>query len=241
MLLLVPAALSGVLHARQAPPPFEAVYSVQRGLFSVAETRVVFSRPADGRYVYRSRSRATGLARLFRDAQVRERSEGWIVEGGFRPARYRYRRTGDAPREGELRFYWEDGQVVNDVGGHPWRLDIPPGTRDRVVGSLQLMHDLAAGERKLVYPVADGGRLRNFRFRVTGRERIETAIGELETLRVVRTGGEADDRTVLWCAESLHFLPVRIEHRDNQEGAYAMHLERVNGLTLPAGDKTDRP
>ncbi|MBA1147042.1 DUF3108 domain-containing protein [Ectothiorhodospiraceae bacterium WFHF3C12] len=233
-ILLLLSASAGA-RAGDIPPPFTAVYNVQRGLFTVAQTRVAFSRPSDGHYRYRSRSEASGLAALFRDAEVHERSEGLIVERGLRPLRYTYRRTGDEARAGELRFYWEDGQVVNDVGGHPWRLDIPPGTRDRVVGSLQLMHDLSAGERELSYHVADGGRLRTYHFRVDGRERLDTGLGELQTLRVVRTDADGDGRTVLWCAPSLHYLAVRIEHSDPEEGDYVMTLKELKGL--PATDE----
>lgn len=226
--LALAPALTGDASAAGIPPSFSAIYEVQRALFTVGRTRVVFSRPSAERYVYSSRSVTTGLAALFRDTRVNERSEGRITDTGLRPERYRYERTGSEARSGELRFYWDDGQVVNDVGGRPWRLDIPPDTKDRVVGSVQLMHDLAAGERELRYPVADGGRLRTYRFNVTGRERVDSALGELEALRVVRTDDDGPGTTVLWCAPSLSFLPIRIEHSDPEEGDYTMTLERVD-------------
>lgn len=228
--LLLAAVLLNGMAAAGVPPAFEATYQVRHGLFTIGETRVAFSRPAPARYVYRSRSVATGLVALFSDTRVDERSEGRLTEGGLRPERYRYERSGDDARHGELRFYWEDGQVVNDVGGHAWRMDIPPDTRDRVVGSVQLMHDLDTGKRTLSYPIADGGHLRTYHFRVTGRERVESGVGELEALRVVRTDADGPARTVLWCAPALHYLPLRIEHSDPEEGDYTMTLQQVEGL-----------
>jgi hypothetical protein len=212
------------------PQPFSATYVLQRGLFNVAQTRVELQRPGAGRYVYRTHSYATGIAALLGGGGIRERSEGTVTEDGLRPTRYRYRRSGDETRDGELRFYWDDGQVVNDFGDHPWRMDIPPDTKDRVIGTVQLMYDLAAGRDSLEYPVADGGRLRTYRFEVDGEETLNTDLGRFETLRVIRTDAENRSRTILWCAKALHYLPVRIDHTDAGEDDYRMELEKVKGL-----------
>lgn len=228
ILLLLAAQRSGGEDA--VPQPFSATYTLQRGFFSVAEMRMEFRRPGAGRYVYRTHSYATGIATLFGGAEVRERSEGTVNEDGLRPVLYRYRRSADKTRNGELRFYWDDGQVVNDFGDHPWRMDIPRHTKDRIVGTVQLMHDLAAGRESLEYPVADGGRLRTYRFEVDGEATLRTDLGRFETLRVIRTDAEDRSRTILWCAKALHYLPIRIDHTDAGEDDYRMELEKVKGL-----------
>jgi len=228
--LLSAAAAAESDPAAEVPPPFTATYSVDHGVLEVGKTHVEFRRPTPGRYHYRSHSYTVGVADLFYGDEVRERSDGVVDGSGLRPLVYRYRRTGSREREGELRFHWEDGEVVNDVGGHPWHMDIPRTAKDRVVGSVQLMTDLARGERSLVYHVADGGWLRTYRFKVKGEGEVDTGLGSFHALKVVRKEEDGNSRTVLWCAPSLHYLAVRIEHHDREEGDYTMELEKLEGL-----------
>lgn len=219
------------------PPPFIAVYELEKGPLTLAEARVQFERPELGRYRYRMHTYPVGMARLFYGGEIRESSIGRITEDGFQPERYTYRRTGDdRAREARLEFDWHTGQVTNHVGDHPWRLDIPEGTIDRVIGPLQLMHDLAEldGARTITYRIADGGKLKEYTASVEDMETVRTPAGRFEARKVVRRAADGESTTTLWSAPALRNLVVRIRRWDEDDGTFDLRLKSIRGIEREA-------
>lgn len=239
--LRLAAALATVLLSTIAgaqPPDFAARYSVSRAGLTLGEAEVRYERLSGGRYRYQSHTQPTGLAALLYRSEVRESSEGLITADGYRPQRYEYDRSGKGERYALLTFDWQRRQVVNDVGAHPWRMAIPSDAMDRLVTPLQLMHDLAEDKQELVYRIADGGKLKTYRLRVTGTEEVETPVGRFQTVRVVRQRDD-DRRTTLWCAPALNYLAVKVEQWEEDDGTYTMTLEQLSGVA--AGTERELP
>ncbi|HET8700972.1 MAG TPA: DUF3108 domain-containing protein [Nitrococcus sp.] len=226
---------------------YDARYDIRKGPFTLGETALQLQRPAPERYRYRLHTHAIGIAALFLTGETFEISEGRVTKSGFRPELYRYRRTGDArARDAELHFDWKRGQVVNDVGRHPWRMAITADTKDRLAGPLQLMYDLEHGRTASVYHIADGGKLKTYTMHIEGRDTIRTPLGRFETVRVIQRAQEDDSITRIWCAPALHYLAVRIERRDRENGAFTLVLRALRDLTPSAvghtaGDTRSRP
>lgn len=237
-LLMLGLLMAVCARAYEAPPPFQADYELNKGLFTLGQATLTFSRPRSGHYRYRLYTRPTGIADWFTDARIREISEGRIVENGFRPLRYVYDRRGDErERRAELRFNWAEGEVVNDIADHAWRMSVPPDALDRVVSPLQLMHDLSVRERlqgKLTYRIADGGKLKTYTVTLEGRHTIDTPAGRFETIKVVRRDEDGERETRLWCAPALQYLAVRVEQWERDEGTFELLLTDIEGL--PVGD-----
>jgi len=207
-----PAPADGSL----AVPAFEARYRVSAAGFPVGVMERQFERLADGRFRFRSVTRASGLAKLFRRERVEESSEGVATDSdGLRPDRYRYVRSGDKPKTVEIDFDWTIPRVVNTVNDNSWNLDVPPGTTDRLVYQLLIMRDVAAGiGARLDYPVADGGKLKTYRFEATGSEAVEVPLGRFESVRLERRYDRPDTWATVWVAPALHHLPVRVDHHE---------------------------
>ncbi len=56
-------------------------------------------------------------------------------------------------------------------------------------------------------------------------------MGELETLKYQRIStSNKKRRTTLWCAPSLHYLPVQVEHIEANGDVFSMVLQSVEGL-----------
>jgi len=200
------------------PPGFSARYQVAAAGFPVGVMERTFERFPDGRFRFWSLTRAQGLAALFRRERVEESSEGRIVEAGrLRPDRYLYVRGGGGkPRTVDIAFDWSVPRVVNTVNDQRWNLAIPPGTVDRLVYQLLIMQDVAhGGGAVLVYPVADGGKLKTYRFERTGEETVEVPLGRFATIRLERRYEKADTHATVWVAPALHHLPVRVVHHEN--------------------------
>lgn len=232
-LCLSAAAPAATADTFTPPPDYTAEYEINKGPLTLGRATLKFARLGTDGYLYRLYTRPTGMASLFTDASIRERSRGRITEDGFRPEQYVYNRTGDdRARRAELTFDWERGRVHNDVGDHPWNLRIPEGTLDRVVSPLQLMHDLTEldGRDQLTYRIADGGELKTYTIHIRGEETVETPAGRFRALKVVRTAEDGDRETRLWCAPALSYLAVKVEQWEADDGSTELLLTEVSGL-----------
>ncbi len=221
-----PAAARGAL-----PGPFDVSYDLHSSGTTIARTRWSLRATGDDRFVYESHSATVGIAKLFRDVTIVERSEWQQLGNDVLSLRYRYRRTGRRDKQVVVTFDWERGLVRNTVRGDSWQMEIPPGTLDKLNYFLALMRDLARGDRSIEYTVADGGKLKPYRFERGGTEVIETSLGPLETVRVIRIrDADSPRETTLWCAPSLGFLPVRARHKEKDGRVVVWQLSTVDGL-----------
>ena len=63
-----------------------------------------------------------------------------------------------------------------------------------------------------------------------GNERISTELGLLNTLKVRRLRAGSRRETILWCAEELGYLPVRITHREPDGTTLELRIRTATGL-----------
>ncbi len=213
------------------PGPFDVSYDLRTSGTTIARTRWSLRAAGGDRFVYESHSATVGIAKLFRDVTVVERSEWEQLGNDLRSLSYRYSRTGRRDKQVVVAFDWERGLVRNTVRGDSWQMEIPPGTLDKLNYFLALMRDLARGHESVEYTVADGGKLKPYRFERNGTEVIETSLGRLETVRVERIRDSDSPReTTLWCAPSLGFLPVRARHKEKDGRVVFWDVVSVDGL-----------
>lgn len=205
--------------------PFIARYALTTQGAKIGETDWSVKPAAAEGFVYESRTVATGIFGLVNRAVIVERSEWRIRDGRLQPLSYAYSRSGgDKERNVAVNFDWQNDQVENTAEGHSWRMPLPEGTLDKLSYVLVLMAELAGDRTEFSYRIADGGRLKTYQLRVEGEERIDTALGPMDTVVVRRLRNSEDRETLLWCARSLGFLPVMIEHRE-RDGTVLWRIE----------------
>jgi hypothetical protein len=188
--------------------------------------------PMDNRrFLWEARSETAGAGALIRDVYITERSESQIYGQTFRPLIYHYDRYGESlTRKVQVRFEWENNIVLNTAKDHTWQMPVPTGTLDKFNYLLALMHDLADGKRNMRYTIADGGRLKIYEMRTDGSETLETALGRLKTLRILRLRDPDYGEATLWCASALGYLPVKLEHRDRDGMLVSMRIQSIEGM-----------
>ena len=227
---LLAAAAAGVARAA-ALAPFEARYRLSLGGLTVGEMRLALRAAGDGRYLYEMASRPRGLLALFRRDTLTERSL-WErgPDGAPRPLRYERIQTGSRERRARLVFAWSpdgSGRVRNEVAGRPWAMAVPPGTLDRLLVQLALRRDLAAGRKPLEYPIADGGKLKRYRFAVLGRETVTTSAGRFETVKIQRLRRKGKPPLYFWLAPGLDYLLVAGTRPGGEGGTVRMELVEI--------------
>jgi hypothetical protein len=216
--------------AVEAPiPMFNAEYSLKRNGITLGTSTRSLSTAPDGTFIYASTTQATGIAAWFVSDQIDEYSR-WAFDGKqLRPLEYVYNRHGgNKTRQVKLNFDWQRHTVTNNIDGEPWRMDIPPDAQDKLIYQLSIMYDLLNGKKDLEYKIADGGKLKDYNFKIEGEQVLNTALGKIKTVRIQRIGDKRD--TTVWCAPQYSYLPVRLEQQDTDGSQLTMQITSVQGL-----------
>jgi hypothetical protein len=230
-------ALIPVAAAAGLDPPFpahRAEYLVTRDGLPVANTVMELEMLLDGGYRYRSTTlphAALALVGMALDldaaARMTEESSGQFVDGRFRPQHYLYRRVNEDSRTLSVTFDWTENRAAMGSEGKPWSMKVPDGTLDKLAVLLALRQDLASGMRDPSYSVADGGKLKTYRFECKEDQEIVTPAGTWLSVGVSRTKDDTPADYRLWLSPDLDYLPVRVE-RAEMGSRYRMDLTRID-------------
>ncbi len=224
LLLLAPSTYADILPI----PPFKAIYEISKSGMTIgkAERRLY---QKDGMWQFESISRTTGFAAFFIKDVVLERSSTLYEKGKLIPQSYLYQREGGKrEKEVHIKFDWQQQRVINSINQDPWVMEIPEGTMDKFLYQLQMMLDLPNQQQPLHYQIADGGKLKEYDIEIIGEERLETPIGDYQTLVLQRTDDERS--TTMWCAEALHYLPLKITHQKKGESQFSADISLLHGI-----------
>jgi hypothetical protein len=225
-LLLLAGLIANTILLAGELPDFEASYILKRGSLHIGSSNIEFRSSNDGSYVYESHSWPTRwVAWLLKD-RLHESSRGNIIGDSLRPDAYHYLRTGGSrEREADLFFDWKQNLVKNHVEDSLWEMKIPTGTLDKLAAQLGMMLALRQGKDDVTFNVADGGHLKEYRFKVIGHETVEVPAGTFETVKITKLRANKDRITYVWCAPALNYLPVRIWQRETDDAEYSSDLE----------------
>ena len=207
---------------------YEAFYRGQRvGRAEFSVTRIAGTAAA---YEFRSVSRVEGLLRLLAPNPVVEISEFVYADGRVQPLAYSYE---DGSRRGKdnfsIAFDWAKGIAVTTAEGVGVESKLVPGVLDRgsQQAALMLRTDGQGPER---YTLLDKDGLEVHEFRAGGEETLETPLGAIATRKFIQQRTGSSRRTLIWMAEELHALPVRIERQAGGETRAAFRLQSVRWL-----------
>ena len=234
LLLLITLLLSPVAY----PAPlgdFEASYQLHRGNLRIGTSTLSLMNKENNGYLYESRSWPTAWVSWLLKDKLHETSSGQLDSSGLRPLHYHYRQSGGKKeRAAKLSFDWGALTVANHVDGSRWKMDIPTGTLDKLASQLGMMLALGRGETDISFNIADGGKLKEYRFKVIGQETLELPAGRFETVKITKLRDNKKRETYIWCAPELNYLPVRIWQRDKDDAIYQSDLESFTSAS-PAG------
>ncbi|MGH8229473.1 MAG: DUF3108 domain-containing protein [Steroidobacteraceae bacterium] len=238
MLALCAAAVgwSGAAAAAQ-PSPFTAVYALAWHGITAGDSTLELAEIGPGTYRYRSVNRARGLFRLAFPHPITQQSDFALVDGRVRPLAYLEDDGPDRARNNvTLQFDWTAGRVRGTAGGKPVDQPLAPGTEDPLSVQIELMRELEAGKQPTRFLLFDKTDSQEYRYTRERPERLDTAIGSLDTV-VYRSDRPGSDRVLrLWLAPSLGYLPVRAERRRRGKIEFELHIRSLSrGPAATAG------
>ena len=177
-------------------------------------------------YAITSEAHATGLLALLQRGHIVRTSQGVITDAGLRPLRFSDQR--DGKQYAMATFDWAKKLLTLQHEGNETQKPLPANSHDRV----SLLYTFAfcppTGKTVELYET-DGRGLSLFRYTVTGKETLDTPIGKLETVVLVKQQEKDDLRgRKLWFATAHHMLPVRIVATEKDGSALDQMVTKIS-------------
>jgi len=124
-------------------------------------------------------------------------------------------------------FDWPGERLSFGRDGKIETVALPPGTQDRLSIMYQFMFQPPNGREKFDLAMTDGRRLQHYHYAVTRGVEIETPLGRMDTLHLVRQAGPDASGNEIWLAPDRHFLPVKMVIREDNGTRYEQVVTRI--------------
>jgi hypothetical protein len=223
--LLLPA----IVIAAAVPPPPQSVsasYNVSRNGMRVGVMQEVFE-AAEGRYRIVSESHATGLLALLAPTPARVTSSGRLTGAGLTPLHFEGKRGDDDPRQLRADFDWENSQLKVLRSGRNEVLPLPPGTQDQLSIMYQFMFLAPDGTRELHLSRTTGRRLEQHHYTVRTGVELDTPLGRMATVHLVRKHTPEESGVEIWLAPQHRYLPMKMLIQDDDGTRYEQIITKL--------------
>lgn len=222
------AALAAFPAAGSAAPPqsVTASYDVFRSGFHIAVVQETFEKNG-ARYRIVSESTPAGLLARFVRTHVKALSSGAVTPAGLRPEQFEYGRLDDASKNVSATFDWQAGQLHMAFDGRNETIALPQDTQDRVSLMYQFMFLPAERFGKLAFHMTNGRKIEPYRYQLAGAGPIDTPLGTLNTLRLVKQREPGDNAVEVWLAPERNYIPVRLLIVENDGSKFEQIITRL--------------
>lgn len=206
--------------------PFRASYVAEwKGL--TAGNSILELRPAAGdTYAYTSTNTARGLFRMAFPDALSQTSTFRVTDGKVVPLTFRG--ADEKQREINLTFDWMKLKVTGVAKEHTVDLALPADAQDPMSLQIATLRDLAAGSIKPAVWMVDSDKLKDYEMKREGNERLETALGQLDTVVYTSRRPNSDRITKTWVAPALGYLPVRAERIRGKKVEFTLKIESID-------------
>ena len=228
--LLLAMTLLVLAGAARADPadlePFRATYSVEWKGMSAGTSILELRRTAPDTYLYSSINTPRGVFRMALPDAISQSSTFRVVDGRVQP--HTFTGMDDKEREINLTFDWQRKRVSGTAKGGTVDLEVQPETQDPMSLQIASLRNLAANKLQTSVWMIDGDRLKEYELRLEGNARLQTELGEFDTVVYTskRAGGDRLTRT--WVAPTLGYLPVKAERIRGKKTEFTLYIQSTD-------------
>jgi hypothetical protein len=138
----------------------------------------------------------------------------------------------------EQSFDWKNSLETGSKGKRKWQLQHSELVFDRISHIVQLREDLILGKKNFSYRVSYKGKVHDYKYTLEKVEKINTAMGALDAIKLVRNKSNGDVFT-LWLSPELNYIPVQIAQVEQDKPDVTLLLKSLTYTQqppLPAGN-----
>lgn len=184
------------------PRQVQLTYEFSRNGMALAD--VTYALEHDGRN-YRIIETTKGRGILALSGTTRRTSRGMVTQEGLKPVEFTDERTGRSTAHAN--FDWDKKTITMQYKGEPRTEPLPPNANDRLAFVLDF--SFAPNRKEVAFDLFDGRGQSRHVYTNGGADRVKVPLGEFDAVRFFR-GNAGDDRSEVWLAKDLGYLPVRI-------------------------------
>jgi len=206
--------------------PFRATYIAEWKGVTAASSTVELSRSGADTYTYSSVNSARGLFRMAFPDALTQISTFRIVDGRVMPVTFRG--SDEKERPINLSFDWQKKRVTGVAKEKNVDLELPDGAQDAMSLQIASLRNLASGNLKGTVWMIDATKLKEYELQQEGNARIQTELGELDTVIYTSRRHDSGSFTRTWVAPALGYLPVRAERVDGKKVLITLLIQTID-------------
>ena len=135
-----------------------------------------------------------------------------------------------------INYDWDAGLALNNENGENWPIKLTSGVMDELSHQFALRQQIKKGNTDtLEFQLIDGDEIEFHRYRMVGKEVLNTALGKLNSTQIELAQVESNERTTkIWLADDWQYLLVKIEQLDQSGLHITLELESatVSGIKV---------
>jgi hypothetical protein len=226
--LLLAASLLQPATAKTAPPEnVRAEYGLSLNGVQIAVMQENFE-IRDGNYRAFSETHAVGLFALAQRRPGRVTSSGTVGNSGLRPQTFDATRSGRDERRVHADFDWNARTLTLQHDDRNDTVPLPPGTQDRLSAMYQFLFLDAEKLRGLGFAMTNGRKLDQYRYAIGPDTAIDTPLGRLEVIHLVRQHQPGETANEIWLAREHRLMPVKMRIVEDDGKRYEQIISRLD-------------
>lgn len=210
-----------------APRNASASYNVSLNGLPVAVINESFETRGNT-YRIVSESNTVGAAALLRKQSATLTSSGLLLKAGLRPQRFEGQNKGKDTRHAAAQFDWTARRLTLNHDGKTETVALPPGAQDRISLMYQFMFLDFGKLKQIEVPMTNGRKLDRYRYSVTPDVEIDTPLGRIKTLHLVKQREPDQDSTEIWLSPQHRFFPVKVLIVETDGARYEQVLTKLD-------------
>jgi hypothetical protein len=168
---------------------------------------------SEGRYTLMSDTHTTGIVRVFKSFRLEQFSTGTATSQTLTPEEFTEVMTQSSGKQiNRANFDWANHKILFSSG---LEAVLPQQAQD-ILSILYQFPVLKPQEEFVSINIGTGKKFEKFRFEIAFEEKLDTAMGTLQTVHFRKMHKAHEEGLEIWFSQEYRLFPVKIRHLDKE-------------------------